>query len=77
MRGRSHGCLLGAFTDTSVADVLLPERTHETPLAAYIEHVYMDIQRAATLSDRIRSKYPSKPIQDMDYCSKNVFFKTC
>ena len=77
MRRRCRGWMLGAFTDTSVADVLLPERTHETPLAAYIEHVYMDIQRAATLSDRIHSKYPATPIQDMDYCSKNIFFKTC
>ena len=38
-RERLCGWLLGAFTDASVADVLLPEHTQEAPLAAHVEHV--------------------------------------
>ena len=31
--------MLGAFTDAMVADVLLPEHTHEAPLTAHVGHV--------------------------------------
>ena len=31
--------MLGAFTDASVAGVLLPEHTQEAPLAAHVEHI--------------------------------------